>query len=238
VRPRACALVALAVALSGLPAPSRAACPGDRAGDTLARVPIADRVAYLRGRLEAERPLARAWSWTWGLIDGGLTAGQLAAIPFAGSRPDRIFLGAGAFSSALGVAQILSMPITPAREDAPGAPDCAALARLEGEMSRAARNEALGSGWEAQLGNVGVNAGLSLAMGFMGNDWPGALLGFGIGWLVGELQIKTQPTALVRDLERYRAGELAAGSGATEMSLSAALAPSRGGLVAKVALAF
>jgi hypothetical protein len=190
-----------------------ATCPAIAgAGDRLAALDAELRIGWVRARLEAERPRALLWAWTWGIVDGGLTVGQLAAIPFASGSSDRAFLAAGAATSALGVVQILVLPITPPREDrAPSGAEvdlCATLAALERSFARSARNEAIGSGAGSHLANLAINGGVALGLGLSGGGWEAAAVSFGIGFLLGEAQILTQPTALAEAMERYRAGEV------------------------------
>jgi hypothetical protein len=205
----AAAPVLLAVALLAAPGSARAeACPAHAgAAPSLSEVPAERRIAWLRGRIDAERGPARAWSWTWGVVDGALTAGQLAAIPAVRGDSSRGLLAASAASSALGVAQVLLAPITPPRE-APGDGGCGTLAALEASLDRSARNEALGSGALAHGANVLVNAALGVATGLTERRWELAALAFAGGVALGEAQLLTQPTRLVHDRARYRAGEL------------------------------
>jgi hypothetical protein len=129
----------LALALAAPLAARGQACPGGDASPALSGVPVEQRVAFLRDRLGAERPAARAWSWTFGLVNGGLTAGQLVGAAVVRARPDRALLLAGAATSALGLAQIVLAPITPPeRALAAGEEPCAELGGLE-RPSRAAR---------------------------------------------------------------------------------------------------
>jgi hypothetical protein len=189
-------------------------CPAPRGADpALASVPAERRIAFLRTRLDAGRPAAEAWSWTWGLVDGALTVGQLVAIPLTEEPAAKGVLAAGAASSALGVAQVLALPIVPAAVPDEGG-GCSELARLEGSLERSARNAELGSGFAAQLGNLVINAAIGVAAGVADGRWTTGALTFGIGWTIGEAQILTVPMGLVRDLERYRAADLAAAGGA------------------------
>jgi hypothetical protein len=211
----AAALAAVAVLL----APGAAGgleCPAPAGADArLASMPAEQRIAFLRTRLDAGRPSAEAWSWTWGVVNGALTAGQLAAIPFAGTSSGRWTLAASAASSALGVVQVLTLPIVPERLPDEGG-GCAEVARLEGSLDRSARNVDLATGWVAQLGNVLINGAVATAAGFADHSWRTAALSFGIGCAIGEAEILTTPTAYVGDLRRYRAADLGDASPAAE----------------------
>lgn len=214
------------------PAVGVAGCPADSAADPrLARVPAATRIAYLRHRLDAARPASERWSGAWGLVDGAFALGQLIALPATADRGERAVFAAGAAVSALGVVQLLVLPIMPPRT--PGAGDeCATLAALEAALARGARNQALGAGPVAHVGNVLVNALLGVLAAVAGSKSSG-LLTAGVGWALGEAQLLTQPTSLVRDLERYREGDLSPPGAAVRLRLGA-----RGGAVVAVELSF
>lgn len=205
-------ILALALLAPGA-ALAQVRCPDDRAAVALAGEPVERRIEFLRDRLEAERGSARAWTWSFGLVNGGLTAGQLAGAVVVRRSSDRALLLAGAATSALGVGQILFAPITPSRRalEEGGDGPCLQLRRLEDELSRRARNERVGSGTAAQLGNLVINVGFGLAAGLLAHRALPGLATFGLGWGLGELQILTEPTGLVDALEDYRAGRLGAG---------------------------
>ncbi len=185
---------------------SCASIAGD--GAPLGEAQAEDRAGFLRGKLLAERPPARTWALAWGITDGALTAGQLAAIPFAHGRSTRALLGAGAAASALGVLQIVFMPIAPSAPSASGGDACAELSSLEDSLVRSARNERLGAGALAQTGNVLINAGFGVAAAIAGG-WRAGAITAGLGWALGEAQLLTQPTGLVDALANYRGPELA-----------------------------
>lgn len=208
--PRRRTVAALAAILAMAPGLAKAGCPADApASPRLAATPVEARITYLRERLEAARAPAEWWTGVWGIIDGGSIVGQLAALPAAGSRSDRVVLAAGAFSGGLAIGQMVFLPVVPDTTPLPAGVDpCATLAILEARIERGARNQALGTGWGAQAGNVLVNGALGVLAALTAKDaWSGALTA-GIGWAVGEAQLLTQPTGLVRDLARYRAGEI------------------------------
>lgn len=238
-------LAGLALSLVPTPAAAQASpCPADAGADPrLTAIPLEARLAFLRSRLDAERPRARTWSLGWGVGYGALTLGQLAALPFASDGRGRALLAAGAGTSALGILQVLLLPITPEELPAPegaggelgdDAP-CAALLRAERALERSARNEALGSGALAQAINLAVNAAFGVAVGLVERRWSTAALSAGGGWVVGEAALLSQPTGLVADLARYRSGQLASSEGPTPLLR---IAPLPGGVGASLALAF
>ena len=199
------------------PAPAQATtCPTPPWGSpTLGAESAERRVAFVRERLLSGRSAASTWSWTWGITNGALAAGQLAALPFTSDRGERVLLAAGAAISTAAVAQITLLPIVPGRPEPASPPPhgdatslCAALASDERTLERAARNTGLVSGAMAQIANLAVNAGFGVAVGLHHHSaWAGALT-FGIGWGIGEAQILTVPSGIARDFARYREGHL------------------------------
>lgn len=186
-------------------------CPDADASPALSGLAMEDRVAFLRERLGAERTPAVAWSWTFGVVNGALTVGQLLAATTARSGADRGLLLAGAATSGLGLAQIALAPIAPTRQElAPGPDRCAELVRLERALTRGARNERLGSGPAAQAGNLVINAAFGLAAGLVARRALPGVLTFAAGWSLGEVQILTEPARLGSALDQYRAGALRA----------------------------
>ncbi len=235
MRCRALAGVGALAALLLAPAAAQGGCPGDGASGGLAAIPTEARIAFLRERLEASHAPAERWTVAWGIVDGALVVGQLAALPGA-AHADRVVLAAGAASGSLFLVQMLFAPVAvevPAAEgDA-----CATLSSLEAALERGARNQALGAGPGAQVGNLAINGAIgALAAWAAGNAWSGALSA-GIGWAIGEVQILTQPTGLVRDLARYRAGDLPVRTAAPPPVARLQLLP-RGGALVSVAVAF
>ena len=156
-------------------------------------------------------------------MNGGLTLGQAVGAALRRDGSSRAILAAGAATSAPGGAQVGWAPITPPREDltteASGGDPCAALARLERDLVRSAHNEALGTGAEAQLGNLAVNLAFGLATGLAARRWGPGLLTYGLGWGLGEAQILTEPTGLEDALHRYRAGGLEGGRGGPALAV-------------------
>jgi hypothetical protein len=197
----------IATTLAG--AARAAGCPGDVA--PLVDVPVEARTAFLRERLEANQAPAERWTTTWAIIDGALVAGQLVALPFAQDRSTRALLVAGAASGSLAFVQLIFFPVLvrppsaePGRESS-----CEALGELERTLERGARNQALGAGPVAHVSNALINAGLGVGTGFAAGSVAAGALTFAFGFALGEAQILTQPTGLVRDWKRYRAADLA-----------------------------
>ncbi len=204
-------------------------CPQALSSAVLAAAPLDERIGFLRHSLRTERDPALAWSWTFGAVNGGLAVGQAVAAAVARGRSDKALLAAGAATSALGVSVIVFKPIVPPQEvlepvrrgpaaetNASGQGDgtCAELRRLERALTRGARNQELGTGAAAHIGNFLINAGFGLAYGLTTKKAGPGLAAFALGFGLGETQILTQPTGLVDALDRYRAGDLDRAAGA------------------------
>jgi hypothetical protein len=200
---RTCALAGFLVAATFAGAARAAGCPGDMG--PLAAVPVEARVAFLRARLEANRTPAARWTATWGIVDGALVAGQLVAIPYTSDPSTRALLVAGAASGSLVLVQFIFFPVVapPPPAVAGEESSCDALRELERTLERGARNQAVGAGPGAHVGNTLINAGLGVGTGFASNSVAAGVFTFAVGFALGEAQILTQPTELVRDWDRY-----------------------------------
>jgi hypothetical protein len=208
-------LAAALLSASGVRAQTCPAMPG--AEPRLEAVPADVRIAFILSRLEAERPSALLWTRSFQIGYSALTVGQLVAVPFTSDPVGRSILIIGSASSALALLPSLLLPLT-VISDAPRMAElaagpgerCAVLAEAEAALRRGAESEAFASGILAHVGNVVVNLGIGLFIGLYYHRWPAAGITFALGVGVGELQILTQPTALVGDLRRYRTGEIEA----------------------------
>jgi hypothetical protein len=205
---RAWAVAGLVAAATFAGAARAAGCPGDMG--PLAAVPVEARVAFLRERLEANRTPAARWTGTWGIVDGVLVAGQLVALPYTSDPSARALLIAGAASGSLVLIQFIFFPVVapPPPAVAGEETSCDALRELERTLERGARNQAAGSGPAAHVGNTLINAGLGVGTGFASNSVAAGVFTFAIGFALGEAQILTQPTELVRDWDRYQEADL------------------------------
>jgi len=214
LRPTLALPALLAAALVAAPRPAAAGCPlPEEASPSLADVPDAARLAFLRDALRGEVWNVKLWTGLWG---GGyllLTAGQIAlANVFPVDEAPDWWLGAGA--STVGMIGVLALPVgvmehglvleEQSRALDPGGDPCALVARGERWLALDAGDEAFGTSWLLHVANVVVNAALALAIGFGYGHWISAGINAGAGLAVGEAMILTQPTALVDAWERYR----------------------------------
>ncbi|HZS35245.1 MAG TPA: hypothetical protein VFF06_00385 [Polyangia bacterium] len=177
----------------------------------------AARLAYLRENLRRGARHVRAWHYAWSGIYGALTTYQLVLIPF-GDREQRIDYYFGASSALLGFAVLWIAPLKVMRDQRwlerriaaapPGESPCAPLADAERLLLRDAASEAFGKSALVHAGNVALNVGLLLALGFGFGHWQQAAIQGPVGIVVGELQIFSQPRDEMTTLARYRSGQL------------------------------
>ena len=134
-------------------------------------------------RTEAHR--GRTWGVGWALANGATLMVQVGALPFV-DHDTQIDFAVGAGTSAVGVISTLASPVTWLHSY----DECDAIER---ELSRAADAQAFGKSWLAHTGNVLINGGAALALGLGWDHWRSAAVQGGVGILVGELMIYTQP---------------------------------------------
>ena len=198
-------LAAPAAWAEGCPAPAWA--PGaDRADAEL-------RLGFLADTFDREVRHIHIWSWSWGSTYAAATAAQLTAIPFVadGTRTD---LAVGAVSAGIGSLSLfllplrITRPLTRVRARWAEPDRCALLADAELALFETAAIQKLSSGWIPHAGNVVVNAGLALVLGWGYGRWTSALISAAVGLVVGEANVLTQPHGLAQAMARYRRLEL------------------------------
>jgi hypothetical protein len=190
-----------------------------RGEPALGHVDAGVRLRFVRERLRHEARRARIWSWSWAGIYTGLTVGQLAVTP-AVAREDRRDYYVGAGAAFIGLIPLAVAPLSVMGDHRwlerrlaaapPGTHECVLLAEAENLLVRGAKNEAFGRSSLVHVGNVVVNAIVFAIIGPGFGHWTSAAMNMVIGIAVGEAMINTQPVGAVADLERYRAGDLAA----------------------------
>jgi hypothetical protein len=199
------------------PAALAQACPIPAdASPALAARTDAERLAFLKGQLEAEAGKVTVWRGAWGATYALGTIGQLGAAGAvsAEDRPDQLW---GALSTAVGVGFTLlgtpevmeDGPAFAARAGAPGASvDCAVLADGERLMLKDGANELEGVQWYWHVANVVFNAGMGLIIGLGYGHWVSALVNFLVGTALGEGTCLTQPVVLASAYQQYLGGGL------------------------------
>lgn len=207
-----------AVPATALPSPAPPLCPTIAGGDaTLASRDPAARLAFIRERMRHDAWRARQWSLAFGTSYALITAASGVAAPLMRDRVSVPDVYVGGFSAIIGFGLIAVSPLKvihdrealEARIAADrGGDRCALLAHAEAVLIADAKNEAFGRGWLIHSGNVLVGVGAMLVLGIGYERW-GSGIANGLGSIaVGELMILTQPHGLVRDLKRYRLGDL------------------------------
>lgn len=218
------------------------AAPSDSSDQTQARLD------FIEQSLAQAEPALSYWYDGWLLGCTAITFGQTMAATMARSlesqpqerRALRASMVAGAATSAIcAFALLLSRPAGIGATGAlAGMPDATAeqraakLARAEAILQTTAEEEALGTGWLMHAANVVVNLAAGLVL-WLGYDLPeDGLVTFGSGWLVGAVQIFSQPTRAIDDWATYRQrfdGEAAAAD-STRVSWRVGLFPGGIGL--------
>lgn len=159
----------------------------------------------LIAELDSGSQATRSWAESWGLVWSLASAGQaLAAMASHGSEKTDLWIGAG--SSALGLIPTWISPpaITHFPSDRSSLCDSRDFEKI---LERYAQDDRRNSGWIAQAGNLGVNAGVGLILGLGYGHWSSAGISMAIGIPVGEAMILTYPNAAGRlqaPLERTR----------------------------------
>jgi hypothetical protein len=156
--------------------------------------------AELQSAIDNELQGLRIWSISWGTIYGAATIAQFGAAAAVQNPSQRIDFTVGAISAGVGT---LSFYLLPLRFIVPltGPHRCEKLAHV-------AKEEGIGKSWVGSVGNVAVNAIVTLILGAGFHHWQTALISGGVGIAVGELNLLTQPTNLLRLYEHHQDIEL------------------------------
>jgi len=202
------AIVVLAVAFTLLVPASASAddrCPPD------AEV----RTQFIQRELQRDAANARMWSVGWGITSVAVAGGSftLAALDSDKNARTGGYVWAGA--SLIPGALLLFFPLHVMHDaraldaDVAGEPDrCLVLARAEAFLERDASQEAAGTAWYTHAVAIGFNLTLGAVLAYTLDDLRNNAISAGIGIVLSELQILTQPVGAVRTLRQYRAGAL------------------------------
>ena len=208
--------------LLALPALAHATpCPTIAGGsEALARQDAEARLTFIRARMRHDAWRARQWSFAFGTSYAVLAGASGVVVPLMKDRaavPDVLVGGA---SSIVGFGLIAVAPLKvifdheelEARIAAAGPEGdrCALLASAEAMLIADAKNERFGRSWLIHSGNVLVGVGAMLILGLGYDRWESGIINGVASVAVGEVMILTQPHGLVRDLKRYRLGDLTA----------------------------
>lgn len=187
---------------------------------------VKERLNFIENALNSGQPRAGAWFYGWisGYSAGAVVMGSLAAAHWNDQKldpltqrkvPDRGFakdMLVGGATFALGVGGLLIDPFVPAtapgrlRAMPEGTPEERRLKLQKAEelLRECAKREKEGRGWLTHLLNLGVNAAAGLvAVAAFHRPGSDGLLTFATGEAVSLLNIFTQPTRVISDLNNY-----------------------------------
>lgn len=175
------------------------------------RVGNAERMAFLRARMELGARRSRAWSFGWGITYGAAAVALAAAIPFL-DKGTRIDLAFGLASTATGVlARAVSRPYVfraVRRVRKIDGHTCVDLHTVELELVRAAEWERRGRRWFLHLAAFTYSVGMGLTLGLAFKRPVQGNRQTAIGGTVGQMMLVTQPMVMVDTLEHYRQGDV------------------------------
>ena len=220
------AALALALALTlalalALPALAHAApCPTIAGGsEALAQHDAEARLTFIRARMRHDAWRARQWSFAFGTSYAVLTGASGVVVPLMKDRaavPD-VLVGGGSAIVGFGLIAVAPLKVIFDHEAleariaaSTGGDRCALLASAEAMLIADAKNERFGRSWLIHSGNVLVGVGAMLILGLGYDRWESGIINGVASVAVGEVMILTQPHGLVRDLKRYRLGDLTA----------------------------
>ncbi len=211
VLPVLSASVALAAVALGPRCAGATECPAPTAA--LAGVDAETRLRLVTDAFRREVRDTDIWSWSWGSTYVAASAAQGITAALIRDRATRIDLTVGALSAGFGALTLYGLPLRVTLPLVDRAwtrePDlCRRLARAEATLADVADRQRLASSWIPHVGNVLFNVGIGLILGLGYGHWKSAGLSSGIGIVVGEANVLTQPHRLPDVLERYREGRL------------------------------
>lgn len=237
----AAAAVAAAMICS-IPSSASAGCPNVVGGSAdLDALDANTRAKFVRKSLDDDAESARLWYWGWSGV--GVASAWVNGIWAASSdydgRVDRIGAASGGVMlavttliSPMSVTSDASSVATAVDESAarPGSDPCAVVAYAEKYLARSAEDETRRKGFVGHALPIGgaLAGGLVLGLGY--GHWTGGALNAGIGIVITELKILTQPTGSVKALDRYRSGILGKDGPAVGWQLAPLVSQQGGGL--------
>lgn len=195
-------------------------CPVTAGSDPrLAQIDGALRLKFIQEALDHDTGRAVAWRWGWIAAYGVIAAAQFGLSPLSQDnmpyfKTERYV---GGVQAALALIPPLVLPLHvgydapafDAKVKAAGAGDtCNLVAEGEKLLMEDAHNEAFGWSWVSHVVNIVYNAVFLVVLGAGYHDWLGGALAGGLGAVLGEVQIFTQPIGLPGALRDYQAGKL------------------------------
>jgi hypothetical protein len=195
-----------------------AVCPAPEWAPAVATIDSEERIEYLTRAFDREVRAIDTWSWTWGGIYAAGTIGQGIALGLTTDHATKIDLAVGTIAAGFGALSLTLLPLkltlplrsasAAAEEKRLGDDPCLALAGAERTLVRVAKDQAFSTGIVGHIGNVAVNLGIALILGFGYGHWVSAAVSGGIGLAIGETNAFTQPHHLAEVLEHYSSGGL------------------------------
>jgi hypothetical protein len=168
------------------------------------------RVDKLESSLDGNRKNMRLWNGTWFAV---YTTTAVAQGVFAAVTDDedlRVINTIGGIKSAIAAAAIPIIGVKTRRFKRTG-DTCADLTRAEAVLAENVRLHAKGRKWLKHAGVVALNGAQLLVMGLGYDLWVRGAVGAGIGLVVGEIQIYTQPMGSRKLLRDYQRGDAPSG---------------------------
>ena len=169
-------------------------------------------IEFIQRALDEGAKSAHLWTWGWLGAYGGATAAQGAILFSSDDTQQRQDMAVGAVTSLIGAAGQVVFPLRTGRYASAlrAMPEAtlddrrAKLTAAESWLRSAAKEQRFGKSWKSRAMALSINgaAGLVTSLAF---DRPASdgLIVFGIGQAVSEVQMLTQPTRAIRDVEAY-----------------------------------
>jgi hypothetical protein len=203
-------LVIILAAVAGWSTQIRAE-PGEPLPGEISNTELEARLEFIETRLARQRPGARNWQYGWTGFHATSAAGQALLAMNADNNDDEINYIVGAAKSTGAVAQMMIRPLPAVQgvirfQAMPSRTREERIAKLaQGESLLRANSERAASrtAWKRHLIGVGANllgGGIIAAFG----DSSDAMTSTLIGITVSEINIWTEPSRAVNDLEDYR----------------------------------
>lgn len=187
-------------------------CAGVESAPARLGASVETRLAFLRSGFNRESGHIHLWSFIWGAIYGCVAIIQFvwaAADPKSPAHATLIF---GCIAAAVGTLSTLiaplkmTLPMTRLKWTMPDR--CELLRRSEDALARVAQDQRFIKGPAGHLGNLLFNLGLLLTLGIAFGQWQTGFIASGIGLVIGEINVRTQPSGALTLTRRYRAAEL------------------------------
>jgi len=192
-------------------------CPlPEGANSKLAAIDSAQRLEYLRMALNTDAQAAQTWKWRWVGGYGVIAVGQLLTAPFTTTVDQRPGLYVGGIASVIGTLPLLLMPLHvghdgpmfDAKVKAAGGATCSLIKEGEALLIHDAENEVHSANWVQHVISIVYNGIVAVIIGAGYHNWLSGGLSGGVGALLGETKILSQPVELDNAWHTYQSGVL------------------------------